>query len=464
MFHSPCFAMLRKRKISVILFFVILSVLAGCRSSGDLKDNVFAVVNGDEISLAEFIYTYNLQIRMMKDPFDEDRMNYHGGKMIQSVLFSQAVKKEGGYDPLVYKEREKKRLRQAVIDAMVEKILLDSVQALPEEEIRDAYLRSQEYREVRHLFTSDPEQIIAWYDGLMSGEASFHSLAPQAFQDTFLQNHGGYLGLISYGDMIPEFEETAFQTEAGEISQPFKTPFGWHILKVENIQRDVIPSEYDYQVNRDKIQKKIMRVQKEKILSSFYESLIKSRRVTLDPEGVRHLTRLIMTYPNKEKDLMDDITGYPKELFFEDILNRSEDIWNQPVLYYDDRFLSLLDLFPLLESIPQGLIYRNPPQALLFAFRNELVYKMGLEKGFDKSEKVQMQVNVHLKDWLSNQLVKHISDTLRITYPAGLSKDEQSILFRQTLNEKVYKKYVTLREKSNIQTDMSKVYQYYENY
>jgi hypothetical protein len=456
--------MLKNRKICAILFFMIVFGLIACRSSNELPDNVFAVVNGDDITLDEFIYTYNQQIRMMKDPFDQDRMNYHGGKMIQSLLFSQSVKKKGNYDPLEYKEREKKRLRQAVIDAMVEKILLDTVQALPENDIRDAFLKSQEYREVRHLFTSDPNQINTWYNELMTGEASFHSLAPQAFQDTFLQKHGGYLGLITYGDMIPEFEETAFQTEIGEITKPFKTPFGWHILKVENIQRDVIPTEYDYQVNRDRIQKKIMRIQKEKILSSFYESLIKSHRVTLDPDGVNHFTYLILTYRNKEKDLMDDITGYPKAGFFDDILNRSDDIWNQPVLYYDNQILTLLDLLPLLESIPQGLIYGNPPQAILFAFRNEMVYRMGLDEGLDQSEKVRMQVHVHLKDWLSHQLVNQISDTLRITYPPGLSKDEQSILFRQTLNEIVHNTYLDLREKARIQTDMSKVYQYYENF
>ena len=50
------------------------------------------------------------------------------------------------------------------------------------------------------------------------------------------KDSGGDLGTFTRGQMVPEFEEAVFNMNNGEVSGPVKTQFGYHLIKLENIQ------------------------------------------------------------------------------------------------------------------------------------------------------------------------------------------------------------------------------------
>ena len=48
------------------------------------------------------------------------------------------------------------------------------------------------------------------------------------------KDYGGDLGYFTAAEMVPEFSKAAFALKVGEISQPVKTDFGWHIIRLED--------------------------------------------------------------------------------------------------------------------------------------------------------------------------------------------------------------------------------------
>jgi len=67
---------------------------------------------------------------------------------------------------------------------------------------------------------------------LAAGE-DFAKLAEAESDDTQSGKQGGSLGSFSKGKMVPQFEQEAFKLPAGTVSEPIKTQFGYHIIKVE---------------------------------------------------------------------------------------------------------------------------------------------------------------------------------------------------------------------------------------
>ncbi|WP_233407469.1 peptidylprolyl isomerase [Marinomonas spartinae] len=77
------------------------------------------------------------------------------------------------------------------------------------------------------------------YKQLKDG-ADFATLAKKYSEDEGSTLQGGSLGWVSPGTMIPKFQQEMDETPVGQISHPFKTQFGWHILKVEARRKEDI--------------------------------------------------------------------------------------------------------------------------------------------------------------------------------------------------------------------------------
>jgi len=82
---------------------------------------------------------------------------------------------------------------------------------------------------VSHILVEKQSQALRILDELKQG-ASFTELA-RKYSQCPSAKRGGDLGFFGRGQMVREFEQAAFALKEGEVSQPIKTQFGYHIIK-----------------------------------------------------------------------------------------------------------------------------------------------------------------------------------------------------------------------------------------
>jgi len=108
----------------------------------------------------------------------------------------------------------------------------------------------------------------------LQGGADFATVAKRDSDDAGSGVQGGSLGTFHRGQMVPEFEQAAFSLPVGQASEPVKTQFGYHIIKVTAREAKSIPDA------RAEIEKKLRPEQAMKAV----EDLQKSTNVFIDPQ------------------------------------------------------------------------------------------------------------------------------------------------------------------------------------
>ena len=106
----------------------------------------------------------------------------------------------------------------------------------------------------RHILVESEALARAALKRVLSGE-DFAKVADQVSKDP--GSRGGELGWFTKDRMVPEFADAAFKLKPGDISQPVKSQFGWHIIKVEERREKPFPKleEVRDQVERFVVQK-----------------------------------------------------------------------------------------------------------------------------------------------------------------------------------------------------------------
>ncbi|OLZ79371.1 molecular chaperone SurA [Chromobacterium violaceum] len=93
-------------------------------------------------------------------------------------------------------------------------------------------------------------------DRIMRG-AKFADMA-KLYSEDGSNAKGGDLGWVNMGDLVPEFEKAMVSLPIGQVSQPVRTPFGWHLILVEGKRNQDVSSDHEKMAVKQQIRARKM--------------------------------------------------------------------------------------------------------------------------------------------------------------------------------------------------------------
>lgn len=206
------------------------------------NDVVVAKIDGENVYLGDIKAIADQIPQLAELPFDMIYPQLLQKYLVKQAVYKSAINADVLKDPVVQIGIKEAQSR-IVSEAYLEKIMSDL--ATPEKlnELYQSEMATMERPEevhARHILVKTEKEAHDIWVQLEAG-ADFEMLADANTMEDEPKN-GGDLGYFQKNMMIPEFGEAAFSVKVGKYSAPVKTPFGWHIIKVEDRRIAPLPT------------------------------------------------------------------------------------------------------------------------------------------------------------------------------------------------------------------------------
>jgi peptidyl-prolyl cis-trans isomerase C len=237
--------------IAAVLFTVLAA--SGCSkdssseapASASASDPVVARVNGVDIRQSDLALAEEDVGADMQAVSPEAKREHLISYLADIIMVAQAADKKKLEDNPDFKRRLA-FLRNKLL--MGYELQQEAKSALTDEALHQTYneavksMAGQEEVRARHILVQGEDEAKAILEQLKKG-ADFATLAKEKSKDPGAAE-GGDLGYFTKDQMVPEFADVAFKMYPGQLSNPVKTQFGWHIIKLED-KRTKQPPEFE---------------------------------------------------------------------------------------------------------------------------------------------------------------------------------------------------------------------------
>jgi peptidyl-prolyl cis-trans isomerase C len=242
----------RSLAVAVLALLMVLPIAAGCSKSASTDaapaasgpDPVVARVNGVDIKESDLTLAEEDIGSDVQAASPEAKREQLVAYLADIIMVNQIADKKKVADSADFKRRLA-FLRNKLL--MGYELQEEAKAAVTEDALQQTYndaVRSvggQEEVRARHILVETEDEAKTILDQLKGG-ADFAALAKEKSKDPGAAD-GGDLGYFGKEQMVPEFAEVAFKMYPGQLSNPVKTQFGWHIIKLED-KRTKQPPEF----------------------------------------------------------------------------------------------------------------------------------------------------------------------------------------------------------------------------
>ncbi len=221
------------KKFSILLILISVGLL----NAQNKKDKVLLKIDGEPVYTSEFLRVYNKNRDIVSDENKKNIDEYLDLFINYKLKLKDAKDLKLDTVPAYLKEFNKYKKQ------LIEPYLKD--RKVTEELVKEAYDRMKEEVNASHILimlppNASPKDTLKAYNKLIEARnkilngAKFETVAKEYSKDPSVKQNGGNLGYFSAFAMVYPFETATYNTKKGEISMPFRTQFGYHIVKVND--------------------------------------------------------------------------------------------------------------------------------------------------------------------------------------------------------------------------------------
>jgi len=275
---SPASAPRTTMAAMAALALLVLPALAGCSkesssqpAAADPSDTVIARVNGTEIRQSDLGFAeedFSNELRGAPPDVKREQLIAY---LTDVILVSQAAEKQKLADGTEFKRRQAFLRNKLLMGALLQQRSKD---AATDEEMRKVYddatkqMTAEEEVRARHILVETEDEAKAIVEQIKGG-ADFAAVAKEKSKDPGSAANGGDLDFMGKSELVPEFADVAFKMYPGQTSNPVKTQFGWHIIKLEEKRNRQPPT---FEQLKDRIEAFVMRKAQTELVTQLRET------------------------------------------------------------------------------------------------------------------------------------------------------------------------------------------------
>jgi foldase protein PrsA len=189
------------------------------------------------------------------------------------------------YDLAVQQNGEKAIREMVKLDLLRQKAAMEDIK-VTEKELKEYYDNYKPKIRASHILVKDEKTAKEIKAKLDKGE-DFAKLAKQYSQDPGSAANGGDLGWFGPGKMVKEFEDAAYKLKVGQVSDPVKTDYGYHIIKVTAKEKKKPFNEMKDEIEFEVKQRKLDPTK----VQSKVEQLVKDAKVEIEDKDLQDVLK-----------------------------------------------------------------------------------------------------------------------------------------------------------------------------
>lgn len=307
-----------KQKIVLLVVLVVALIAAGCQDTSAKSEDIVAKVGDQEITKSEYDKNLALYKNEYEGMYDENiwSLDYDGKTFLQA--FQEQILDKIVNDVAIanYLQKNDVKIDETKVDERYTQYMeamekqSDLKDLFEENDIDEGFIRNkiktdiymeefynvvieemdlsneklkeyydehyEEYKnnlaKASHILVKTEEEANDILNKIKSGE-NFEELAKEYSEDPGTAANGGNLGPFSKGMMVPEFEEAAFDLKPGEISEPVKTQYGYHIIKAFEVTFEDVKEDTKNLLINERYLTKLEEIKKDMAIEKFEETI-----------------------------------------------------------------------------------------------------------------------------------------------------------------------------------------------